>query len=410
MTPRRIGVVVLACLIPIGLAACGRTHSGLGRLTVTGDATLTRLHGTAQKATSGAELRAGDRVQVSSGEAQITVHGGVLHLRSGADLVVDATPHLNFGSILVQPSGAGLSVAALRATLVVPKGVAQLAVGPVTANLTAKVYTAASQLDIPGNPAVTIAAPRQVTLTPDTRLPVSADPLQYQAADAWDHQYLGTAVSIADQLAAAANGFNAQLSATQGKDASFYQQLLPDLNSRPDFVAAFYTAEHDQPLAGSPAAKPGDYLIASVIALRANGGSLVNRLNDELLFHSQGANWGFVAYDQGVTDLTGVLNDLLGAIGRASLPLSGASPSQLAIGPPPTIATTPTTRPPTRTTTAPGSTSPRVTVPTTPTTPTTNPLTIPAPAPSPPGILGGLLNPLLDPLINALNNILGGHH
>ena len=410
MTPRRIAVVVLVFLIPIGLAACGRTSSGLGRLTVTGEATLTRLHGTAQNASSGAEVRAGDRVEVSSGEVVVSLHGGVLHLRSGADLVVDATPRLNAGSVLIQPNGASMSVSALRGTLVVPKGVAQLAVGPVTANLTAKVYTAVSQLVIRGNPSVPIAAPRQVTLTPDTRLPVTAGPLQYQAADVWDHLYLGPAVSVSDQLAAAANGFNAQLSATQGKDASFYQQLLPDLNGRPDFVAAFYTAQHDQPLAGAPAAKPGDYLIASVIALRANGGSLVNRLNDELLFYAQGANWGFVAYDQGVTDQTGVLNDLLGAIGRASLPISGTSPSQIAIGPPPSTATTPTTRPPTQPTTAPVPTSPRVTGPPPVTTPTTNPLTIPAPSPSPPGILGGLLNPLLDPLINALNNILGGHH
>ncbi|HEX3539089.1 MAG TPA: hypothetical protein VHT75_01485 [Acidimicrobiales bacterium] len=410
MTPRRIGVVVLACLIPIGLAACGRTHSGLGRLTVTGDSTLTRLHGSPQKATSGADLHAGDRVQVASGEAVVNLHGGVLHLRSGADLVVDATPHLNGGSILVQPSGAGISVAAQRGTLVVPKGVAQLAVGSATANLTAKVYTAVSQLDITGNPAVSIAAPRQVTLTPDTRLPVTAGPLQYQADDAWDRLYLGSAMSVSDQLAAAANGFNAQLSATEGSDPSFYQQLVPALNSRPDFVAAFSAAQHAQPLAGSPAAKPGDYLIASVIALRANGGSLINRLNDELLFHAQGANWGFVALDQGVSDLTGVLNDLLGAIGRASLPITGAPPSQLAIGPPPTIATTPTTRPPTRSTTPPATTAPRVTVPPATPTPTTNPLTIPAPSQSPPGILGGLLNPLLDPLINALNNILGGHH
>jgi hypothetical protein len=247
-------------------------------------------------------------------------------------------------------------------------------------------------------------------LTPDTRLPVSAVPLQYQSDDSWDRLYLASAVSISDQLGAAASGLNAQLAANQGKDATFYQQLLPALNSQPDFVAAFYTAQRAQPVAGATAAKPGDYLIASAVALRATHGSLANRLNDELLFHAQGANWGFVALDQGVTDLSGVLNDVLGAIGRAALPITGAPPTQIAIGPP-AGATTTTTRPPSRPVNPPVTVTPRQTVPPAGgTTTTTSPLQIPPPPPAVPGILGGLLNPLLDPLLNALSNILGGHH
>lgn len=298
-----------------------------------------------------------------------------------------------------------MEVSALAANFVVGSGVAQLAVGSVADGVLAKVYVGSAHLDIAGNPPARISAPREITLAPETRLPVQAQPLRYQDSDAWDHMYLSDAEVLSTQLGAAATGFDAQVPASEGHDPVFYQALLPALVAQPDFATAFASIEHT-PAAGL-SAKPGDYLIASVIALRGTRGTFQSRLTDELVFAGQGAPWGFVAYDQGVTDLTGVLNDVLGAIGRSS-GSSGGPASQIAIGPP--AASTPSTRPrttPTTVTTIPA--NPRQPRPTTTTTTVPPPL-IAAPAPVPPGLLGSLLNPLLDPLINALNNILSGHH
>jgi len=404
-----VGTVV-AAVLAFGLAGCGHAGNGMARLTTNGQVQIIPVKGDPRQAHNGEVLHAGDRVDVTAGQAALSlVPGGILQLRTGTQLTLDKTPQLTGGAVLIQPVGTELHIAAQRATLVVPAGVAQLDVGSIAASLTAKVYQGTSYLDIPGNPAATIAAPRQITLTPETHLPVGASPLQYLDSDSWDHLYLATAMTVSAQLGAAATGFNAQLTANQGTDAAYYQQLLPALGGHPDFGDAFSHAQKQQPIGAAPAAKPGDYLIASVIALRGSRGSLASRLGDELVFDAQGASWGFVAYDQGVTDLSGVLRDVVAAIGRAALPFTGAPSSQIAIAPPggsPTPTTRPGRRPPptTTTTTAPANPRPPRQVTTTTTTPGGL-----LPVPLLPGPLGSILNPLLDPLIQALNNILHPH-
>lgn len=407
---RRIIVgVVFASIVTVGLAGCSSTSTGIGRLTADGQVEVTPPHGVARPAHSGVILRVGDQVAVTAGDAAIRlIPNGVIQMRAGTDISIAKTPRLTAGSILIQPMGSTVDVLAQDATFVVPSGVAQLAVGSIATGVIAKVYLGTSRLDIPGNPPAPIQAPRQITLTPETRLPVQALPIQYQPTDPWDHLYLVQAETISSQLAAAATGFNAQVPASEGDKASFYQQLLPALSGQPDFATAFATIETEQ-----PATQPGAFVIASVIALRGTAGSFVERLNNELVFFSQGAPWGLVAYSQGVMDLTGVLNDVLAAIGRAVVPISGAPASQIAIGPPPTSSggTTPV-HPNGRPTTITPSTTVAPATPSPHPTPTTSPAKAPAglqlPVPVLPGILGSLLNPLLDPLIQALNNILAG--
>jgi hypothetical protein len=410
--PRRVavGAGLLATIVTVGLAGCGHSNTGLARITVDGQAQVTAPDGSAHAAHSGDVLKAGDTVQVTAGEAAVRLlPSGVLQLRTGTQLVIGKTPRLAMGDLLIQAIGHPVQVSAQEATLVVPAGVAQLAVGTVATGMTAKVYEATSHLDIAGNPPAPIAAPRQITLTPQTRLPVQATPLQYQDSDAWDHLYLATAEAVSTQLGAAGTGFNAQVPANQGKDAAFYQQLVPTLIGRADFVSAFDGVQRQQPVGPAPAAKPGDYLIASVIALHGTNGTFNDRLTNELIFSAQGAPWGFVAYDQGVADLTGVLNDVLAAIGRAALPFTGAPASQIAI-PPPSSPSTPTTRPNRQATptTRPATTTTNPRQPRPATTTTTIPPSLQLPVPVLPGPLGAILNPLLDPLIQALNNILAG--
>jgi hypothetical protein len=414
---RRVAVAgaLAGTLVAVGLAGCGAGGTGLGRLTVDGQVQVTSVHGAAHGARSGEVLRSGDIVTVSSGAAAVRLlPGGQLQLRPGTQLDVDKTSRLLSGAVLIQPAGRPVRVSALASTLVVTTGVAQLAIGSPTAGLTAKVYQATAELDIAGNPPAAIAAPREVRLTPQTLLPVQPTPLQYQDSDPWDHLYLADAELISTQLSAAATGLNAQVPASQGKDPAFYQQLLPSLSGQPDFAGAFQIVQRQQPAGGGGGSKPGDYLIASVIAMRGSRGSFESRLSAEMSFFSQGAPWGFVAYDQGVLDLTGVLNDVLAGINRATLPVSGAPASQIALGPPATTAPTPTTRPSrptqsvTTTTTTPANPrQPHPPVPPTTTTTAPQPL-IQLPVPVLPGVLGSLLNPLIDPLIQALNNLLGG--
>ncbi|MDQ6615901.1 MAG: hypothetical protein M3083_14490 [Actinomycetota bacterium] len=409
-----IAGTIVAALVVIGLAGCSRavSQTGLGRLTADGQVQVIGSDGGSHAGHSGEVLNAGDRVHVVSGHATVRLQpSGVLELRAGSQVVVDQMLRLTAGAVLVQSSGGSLAVAADAATLVVPSGAAQLDVGGV-AGLVAKVYQATSHLDVAGNAPVNIAAPRQINLTPGVSAPTQPSPLRYQDSDSWDRQYLSEAETISSQLGAAAIGFNAQVPANQGKDAAYYQHIVPTLNGRSDFVSAFEIVQRQQPVSPAPAARPGDYLVASVIALRGSRGTFESRLNDELVFSAEGAPWGFVAYDQGVTDLSGVLDDVVAAIGRATLPFTGPpSSSQIALGPPRTVAP-PTTRPTIRqqpavaptTVPTPGRPRPPTITPT-----TTRPL-IQLPVPVVPGPLGPILNPLLDPLIQALNNILAGRH
>ncbi|MGH9125935.1 MAG: hypothetical protein ACRDZ8_14585 [Acidimicrobiales bacterium] len=411
-----MAVLLLAAAASLGLAACsGSSTKGIGQLTVVGVVRVTPSHGSAHLVHTGYTFHAADMVQVVNGDAAIDLApSGMVLMRPGTNLVLGPTLRLVVGDILVQPAGHTIKVATPEATLVVPSGAIQLAM-PTAGNLGVKVYQSTANVEVAGSPPVAIAAPRQVVLTSQTQPPLQVVPLQYRDDDTWDRQYLAQAVEVSTQLAAAATGFNAQIPAADASDVAFYQALLPQLAGRADFVQAFDAVIQHQ---ATPSAKSmaGDYLMASIIALRGARGSLQDRMNAELAFFAQGAPWGFVAYDQGVTNLSGVLSDVLGAIGRATLPSSGSSP-QIAL--PPLSTTSPTTVPPaTKTpTSTPTAIGPPVTTPTTvpatptkPTGPTTTtvPPLIQLPVPIIGGPLGNVLDPLLDPIIQTLNNILAG--
>jgi hypothetical protein len=402
-------VVMLAAV----LAGCGHGQSGLGRLTIDGQAQLTPAAGKAKPASTGQVVKAGDQLEVTSGTAIVRLNpNGTLELRAGTHLTMDKVPRVTDGDVLIEPEGRALSVSAGTSTLAVPTGAAQIS--RVSGDLTAKVYKATSTLEIPGNPPLVVTAPREAVLTISSLLPISATPLTYAEGDSWDRRYLATVESFARQLSAAATGFDAQLAPGQGHDPAFFQQLVPALAQRADFVPAFQVIQALQPSGASAPSTPGDYLIATVIALHGTRGTLSDRMRDELVFKAQNADWGLVAYDQGVSDLLGVLNDVLAAIGRAKLPFAGGS-AQVAITP--TTAITPlpagraqlpipTTAAPTTTTQARGSAFPHQL----PTTTTSPPLLQLPRLPAKGDPLGPILNPLLNPLIDALNALLAGHH
>ncbi|MDP9073220.1 MAG: hypothetical protein M3N98_03415 [Actinomycetota bacterium] len=394
------------------LAGCGHSTAGVGRLTVDGQSQITPVGGRAQPATTGQVLKAGDQVHVTSGSAVIRLSpNGLLELRAGTVLTVDKVLQLADGDVLIQPDSHGLSISAGTSTLAVPSGVAQLS--RASGGLTAKVYKATSTLNISGNPPIVITAPRQAALTISSLLPISATPLSYSDTDSWDRRYLATVESFGRQLGAAATGFDAQLTPGQGHEASFFEQLVPALTQRSDFRPAFQVIQNMQPLGPSAPSSPGDYLVASVIALHGTRAALADRMHDALVFRAQMADWGLVAYDQGVTDLPGVLNDVLAAIGRAKLSFGNTAPP-VAVTTPTTVAsartgvsqpTTPKISPSSTVAAARGSTTPHQQG-----TPSTTPLLLPVPKVQINTPLDQILNPLLNPLIDALNAILGGRH
>ncbi|HEX3424571.1 MAG TPA: hypothetical protein VHT30_00460 [Acidimicrobiales bacterium] len=409
LTSAAVGLAV-AAVFSSALAACGSSSKGFGQLTTDGTVRVIPAKGSSHLVHTGNAVHAGDVIQVMTGSAAVQFQpSGVVQLRKGSEISLGDPFRLLSGSALLEPIGRTLQLATNRATLVMPGGAAQLTMAA-DGSVVAKVYQSTARLDVAGGSAVSISAPREVDLSSSPSAPVQVVPLRYQDTDSWDHVYLAGPEQISTQLGAAVTGFNAQVPAGEGENPAFYQMLEPQLASRSDFIPAFEAVAQNAALPSS-ATMPGDYLIASIIALRGTHGSFEQRMTGELAFFAQGAPWGFVAYDQGVSDLTGVLNDMLTAIGRAKLPVTGPSAPQITIAPPSATVSTPPPTIPSR-----GSSSPTTTttIPVTPgrvqnpppATTTTEPPVIQLPLI--PGPLGNILNPLLDPILQALNNILSG--
>ncbi len=137
-----------------------------------------------------------------------------------------------------------------------------------------------------------------------------------------------------------------------------YKSVLPSLTDEAEFTPAL--------LAENPH-KPGEFFVGAAIASLSRRGTFAERWRDAFAFHDAGANWGFVALDQGVaTDpLLSTIQDALNATpfafaeagratstARSSPTTTGASPTTTATTAPsggPTTAPPPTAPPPTTT-------------------------------------------------------------
>jgi hypothetical protein len=312
---------------------------------------------------------------------------------------MDATPFLETGDMLVEPGRQPIHVQTDLAVADVTSGATRLTR---TLGLTVKSYVSTSALEAPGRPVLPVRAPRQANVAAKDLLPESAVPLAYDAHDPWDHRYLARAEALGNQLQLAATGLDNQLAPDAGQAPAFYKALLPALDKQVGFDDAFYRIQEAAVPIGQPSfATPGNYLVATVIALHGTAGSFAERMTEEFGFARQGADWGLVAYDQGVADDASIPAEVLAAIDRAPLqfalppgqaifsagPTTTVLPSLLAS--PPTVARPPA---PTHSQPPPGQSSP----------------TLPQ-APSPPPLPGNnLVSPLLDPLTNAVNQTLGG--
>lgn len=387
---------------------CSHRHQAggaVGRLAVNGEAEVAVGTGPFRSVHRNATLHLGDRVHISSGTASIhLVPDGLLELRPDTQLRMDSPPFLETGDLLVEPSQHTLQIAADQAEAQVPDGVTRLTRG---LSLTVKSYVSTSALDAPGRTSLAIRAPRQATVTDRDLLPTQAFPIAYEATDPWDQRFLGRAEALGQELETDTRKFPQQLAPGQGYTPGFYKLLYPQLNRQPGFDAAFDQVEN-QSISNSPnpvkLGTPTSYLIASAIALEGKQGTFTDRWNGEFKFLSDevlargAADWGLIAYDQGVASTTAVDDAVLAAIGSA--PLIFTLPEglrALALGAPGTTTTSPVSP----RTTGPAPSRPRPTTP--PTTRPPSPTQVPSTPSTGVAPVDKLVDPLVDPLINTLN-------
>jgi hypothetical protein len=309
--------VALAGTLLVGCHGGGRT-AGV-RLSSDGDTEMATASGPWRLVRGEEPVASGARIRVVSGTAQVhLVPDGLLELRAGSQMQFGATPSLQTGDILIEPHTRALQVTGGQATASVSVGVARLHHG---ADTTLSAYRGTALLSDDGQ--VDVKAPRQSTVPAGSAQPGTPLPLKYQAEDGWDQRYLASIENFGHQLSDAASGFDAQIRPGTQTTATFYEQLLPGLASQPDFKPTFdRVALATTTARSSSAAKPhtaGGYLVASAIALRGQHGTAGQRLADEVAFADQGADWGLVAFDQGVGDARVIGTDVMVAIGRAPL-------------------------------------------------------------------------------------------
>lgn len=388
-------VVAGACVALAAAALTACTHPAkttVGRLTVAGQAEITRPGQDRREVTTAADVRAGDRIHVREGTAEIRLsgNGDRLELRMGADVELDASagparvkPALTAGDLLVTSGSSAFVVGAPEADVTVT-GVARVSSG---VSLLVATYQGSAGLAAGGSSLV-VPALRQAAVRVAGPFPTRVTPLEYSAGDPWDQRFLSDAIDLGNQLAARSSGFSAQLGTTDGHTVAFFDGLFPSLAAQPGFDASLLDLSRP----------PGDTLVGLAIALQGTQGSFPTRTQAVFAFRDAGAPWGLVALDQGVSRAP-----LLDAVQAAT----SRSPANFANQPPgggvitlPTTTTTPTTVPAgssTSTTTRRPTGSTTTTVPaTTTTTAPLNPLNTKIP----------LVDDTVNSLVQTLNNLL----
>jgi len=303
--------------------ACSGGGGGLSsaRLSVSGGVEVATGGGASHSVDGSRTLHAGDRVKVGSGKAVIRLNGDrQLELRKGSEVELAAAAggtslksSLVSGELLVTAAGDGnpLDVTVADSEVSVAGGAARLSRGSAA---TVASYTAAVTVASAGR-SLQVPARRQVAVPAAGLLPGKPSPLIFRPGDSWDQRFLGDAIDLGNQLVARSRGFTAQLGPGEGRSAGFYRQILPALANEPSFDVASL----------GPDRSPGEALVGLAITVKGNRGSFADRLASVFAFHDDGAAWGLVALDQGVSRAP-LLSGVDEAIGRGPLSLAEAPP------------------------------------------------------------------------------------
>ncbi|CAA9210385.1 MAG: hypothetical protein AVDCRST_MAG10-84 [uncultured Acidimicrobiales bacterium] len=312
--------VVAISSVALSLAACTGSSStpAAGRLVVEGQAEITRPGEDRREVGGSRDLEVGDRVRVRQGTAVIRLPGNRrLDMRAGSDVELQAgadqnqvRPFLLGGDLLVI-SGDGPLTVGISGAEVAVRGDARVSRG---VSLLVASYRGTTQLSSAGS-TLTVPTLRQAALPATEQFPTQVSPLEYMASDDWDQRYLSDAIELSNQLAARSDGFTAQLGPTDGRSFNYFRDLVPGLAAEPAFVASMV----------NPSRPPGETLVGAAIVLEGRQGTFAERWGSVFAFRDQGAPWGLVALDQGVSRVA-VLGVIDGAISRG--------PTSFAAGPP----------------------------------------------------------------------------
>lgn len=385
---RRAAGLAVAVAILGSAAGCrgNRLESGDARLILENGARVVvgRPGDPVGPVTRATVLSDGASVRVVTGQATVAVENGLtLTVRQGSEIRLGPEPTLVSGELLVNPASGRSATVRAAGTRIQVWGTGRirrdLAVSAASYDGRILVRSAGRRLAVP--------ALRQATVTSLGEVPGSAEPLEYDAADPWDRRYLGEAIDLGSELEARSRGFTASLRRGEGRTLGFYRLVLPDLENEPGFDESRL----------SPSRPPGETLVGSAIALAGRRATFAERFDAAFAFRDQGAGWGLVALDQGVTDVPDVVRSLDAAVARAPLafppPPVTSRPRNPSTESVPTLVGVPT-GPPSSTAT--------------PTPTAAPPTTTPTPSVAPPTASPPTSTPLLSPLVDLLAGLLPG--
>jgi hypothetical protein len=368
-----------ALALTLGAGCASERSPGEAALSLTGSARVSVPSGDAVTISNGRTISLGETVRAVTGAAILEFsHNRRIELRPGGILKVDKVPTLTTGDALLVAGATPLVINAAGSTVKLTDGAARVGRHM---GLHAGTYAGTTLITSAGR-RLTINALRQATVPSLGDVPNRVEPLDVSPTDAWDRLFLGEALELTDQLQAHSEGLTGQLPAGEGRTASFLTSVVPDLGAAAGFAPSLVSAQRP----------PGETLVGATIAMAGRLGSLADRWQAAFAFRDQGASWGLVALDQGVTNTDGVARMLDAALARAqSFTIQFAAPQLPLVTPPvdpepgsvvPALPSSPptTARPPADTT---------------PSAPTSTPPDEPEPGP-------------LDTVSDALDDLVGG--
>jgi hypothetical protein len=301
--------IALGLVVGVLAAGAGCSRDGLrpgeARLTFSGRVLLGEDGKALKPVTGDRRIHDGDRVKVVAGEARIATASGVVYELRETDFRLAPAPTLAMGELLVQSPRREVRVRAAGSEVLV-RGTARLAR---SLALTAGVYEGRAVLRSGGRD-FTLPALRQAAVPAIGVLPTAAAPVAYDDGDAWDRRFLGAAMAFGRELEARSRAFTPNVPRGEGRTPGFYRLLLPELERESGFTASMLT----------PSRPPGETLVGATLAVSGESGAFAERWRRVFGFRDEGAPWGLVALDQGVSDAADpVLRRLDTAIGRAPL-------------------------------------------------------------------------------------------
>ncbi|MEY2424376.1 MAG: putative surface-exposed virulence protein [Acidimicrobiaceae bacterium] len=388
---RRIAIACVVLLLFAGIVAIatgtGRSGGvGDARLSTKGHALITGVDGQRRTVTGTVALHRGETVESVEDTMTIelpdgsTVEGRPGFKTSDPTRVKVAQPvELLAGDLLVTATGgADVEAGGNRVHLDSSDGTSAARVSRSLA-VGAAVFRGTATFDSAGQ-ARAVPALRTLEVSALGRPPAAPSPLKIDKAntDPWERRFLGEAIDLGHTLDSYASVYTNTLGGN-GLTVGAYKAVLPDLANEGDFTNTL--------LAASPA-DSGEKFIGAAIASLSRRGAFADRWRDTFSFRVAGANWGFVALDQGVaTDP--LLSAIQDALNNTQFQFA------LAAQTPPTAATAPPV-------TGGGPATP----PTTP--PVGGPTTTPPTTPPPTTVVPPIGSPLVDGIVKSVNDVLGG--